>query len=70
MSDLDARLLNAHDTGDGARLVTLYRQAADAACDENAKGFYLTHAYVFALELGHSDAPLLHARLKDMGREA
>ncbi|MGB7318047.1 MAG: hypothetical protein WBC85_08790 [Planktotalea sp.] len=69
MSDLGARLLAAHGRDDRPALVLLYREAADAANDENASGFYLTHAYVFALELGHPDAPTLHARLKQMGRE-
>ena len=36
----------------------------DAAC------FFLTHAYVFALEAGASEAGVLHARLKAQGREA
>jgi hypothetical protein len=69
MNDLDARLLRAHERDDRPALVSLYSEAAGAASDEDAQGFYLTHAYVFALELGHPDAPLLHARLKAAGRE-
>jgi hypothetical protein len=68
MSDLDARLLAAHARDDRATLVTLYTQAADAASDLDAACFYLTHAYVFALELGHPDAPTLNARLKEHAR--
>ena len=67
---LEAQLLAAHAAGDTAALVMLYQRAADTADDPDAAGFFLTHAYVFALELGHAQAPALHARLKAMGREA
>ena len=69
MNDLDARLLAAHDRDDREALVALYREAADRATSPEAAGFYLTHAYVFALELGHPDAPALRARLVAEGRE-
>lgn len=60
---LDAELLKAHAAGDGATLVRLYTQAADQAADIDAACFYLTHAYVFALELGLPQAHSLNARL-------
>jgi len=69
MSDLDTRLLAAHAAGDIAGLVRLYQAAADTAPDVNARGFYLTHAHIFALELGHPDTETLRAQLIDMGRE-
>lgn len=69
MNGLDARLLEAHARDDHPALVTLYSEAADTARDADAIGFYLTHAYIFALELGHPDAASLHARLKETGRE-
>ena len=69
MNDLEALLLDAHARDDCLALVSLYREAADTAGDQAAEGFYLTHAYVFALELGHADAPALHKRLKSAGRE-
>jgi hypothetical protein len=69
MTDLNSRLLAAHVADDKAALVSLYRQAAAAANDQNAAGFYLTHAYVFALELDHPDAPALRAELIAQGRE-
>lgn len=69
MSDLDTRLLAAHDRDDRIALIGLYTEAADQAQDEAAQGFYLTHAYIFALEAGHSAAPALRARLIAMGRE-
>ena len=68
-TDLDARLLAAHDRDDRAALIALYTEAADAANDVDAACFYLTHAYVFALEAGASEAPILHARLRAQGRE-
>lgn len=69
MTALDDRLLAAHDTGDPATLAALYTIAADEADEENAKGFFLTHAYVFALEAGLEQAPGLRERLIAMGRE-
>jgi hypothetical protein len=69
MRDLDKALLKAHETGDSEALVTLYAMAAEQAEDAAAAGFYLTHAYIFALELGDARAPALHQRLKDTGRE-
>ncbi|MGR3435537.1 MAG: hypothetical protein ACU0CO_11720 [Shimia sp.] len=51
MADLDARLLAAHAAGDGAALAALYAEAAAGAEGERS-WFYLTHAYVFALEAG------------------
>lgn len=69
MSDLDQALLAAHAAGDCAGLIRLYTQAADHEQDTDAAAFYLTHAYVFALEMGHVDAPALHQRLIDAGRD-
>ncbi|MFL4471404.1 hypothetical protein ACERZ8_16535 [Tateyamaria armeniaca] len=69
MTDLDARLLAAHAAGDRAVLVTLYQWAADAAETDTARGFYLTHAHVFAMEIDHPDTACLRAALIDMGRE-
>lgn len=68
MADLHARLLAAHAADDRRALVTLYEQAADAAADIDAACFYLTHAYIFALELGHPNTKTLHARLAHHGR--
>jgi len=68
-AELDAALLAAHTAGDKRALVGLYAQAAEGAGSRDAAGFYLTHAYVFALDCGHADARALHARLKAEGRE-
>lgn len=69
MDDLDAQLLAAHDAGDSGRLIDLYTQAASEAVLETAQGFYLTHAYVFALETGDPRADMLRQTLVEMGRE-
>lgn len=69
MSDLQDRLLAAHDTDDRRALVALYTEAADQAEVDEARYFYLTHAYVFALELGDTRACDLRARLRAAGRE-
>ncbi|MEB8386176.1 hypothetical protein OO012_02950 [Rhodobacteraceae bacterium KMM 6894] len=67
--ELDLAMITAHASQDSAALVRLYTQAADAANDLDAACFYLTHAYVFALESGAAQAHTLHARLVQHGRE-
>ncbi|PWL36035.1 hypothetical protein [Marivita sp. XM-24bin2] len=69
MSTLDTALLAAHEAGDLNTLIGLYEQAATEAKAVDASGFYLTHAYVFALELGDSRADHLRRKLAEMGRE-
>ena len=69
MKSLDRQLLEAHDANDTAALVSLYMQAADDTDDINAACFYLTHAYVFALERGDKAADALRERLAAHGRE-
>ena len=69
---LDAALISAHESGDHNELVSLYARAADlaeASGDSDAMCFYLTQAFVFALETGASEANAIHARLKAEGRE-
>jgi len=70
VSDLESRLLAAHACGDNTALVTLYCETAETAEEEEARYFYLTHAYVYALEDGHPQAPALRARLVAAGRES
>ena len=69
MKSLDRQLLKAHDANDTAALVSLYTQAADHTDDVDAACFYLTHAYVFALERGDKAADALRERLSARGRE-
>ena len=68
MNDLDERLLDAHARADTAALVTLYAEAGRTTPDLDAACFYLTHAYVYALEMGHPDVDSLHAGLAKHGR--
>ena len=49
--------------------MTLYQEAAEAAPDETGRWFYMTHAYVFALEVAHPEASRLRERLIAAGRE-
>ena len=70
MRDLEARLIAAHAAGQKHTLVTLYEEAATEAKTPEAQGFFLTQAYVYALETGHPKAADLHLRLKASGREA
>ena len=70
--DLDARMLDAHARRDRDALVALYGEAAARAAgrhDTDAEAFFLTHAYIFALDRGAVQATDLHARLKTLGRE-
>lgn len=70
MSDtLEGRLLAAHAAGDQVALISLYVEASEIAQTEESRSFYLTHAYVFALEMGDARAAKLGAMLKDMGRD-
>ena len=69
MTDLNAQLLAAHAAGDHLALVALYAQAADAADDMEAACFFLTQAYVFALEQNAPQGAALRARLAAEGRE-
>ena len=65
-------MLAAHAENDLAELVDLYTRAAnmsETAGDTDAACFYLTQAYVFALDIGAPAAQTLRARLKDLGRE-
>jgi len=68
VSALDEALIAAHAAGNKTELVQLYTEAAEAAAGE-AAAFYLTHAYVFALEAGDPRAASLRAALVAMKAE-
>lgn len=68
MSDLNDTILAAHARDDRRALIDLYTLAADQTNDINTTCFFLTYAYIYALELGHPDAVLLYARLDAHGR--
>ncbi|MEM6728586.1 MAG: hypothetical protein AAF618_08815 [Pseudomonadota bacterium] len=65
---LHANILDAHGAGAHGRMVALYTAAADAAESVDEEMFFLTHAYIFALETGDARAPALRQRLSDEGR--
>ena len=68
---LERKLLAAHETGDGEALIGLYATAADRAetsDDIDTAAFFLTHAWIFALERGDQRAEALRARLACWGR--
>lgn len=69
---LEKQLLRAHADANLSALVTLYTKAADQAearGDTQACCFYLTHAFVFALEHGDARADRVNARLAAYGRD-
>ncbi len=68
MKPLQDRLLDAHARDDRAALITLYTEAADSTDDLDAACFYLTHAYIFALERGNCASETLFDRLRAHGR--
>ncbi|AHM05406.1 hypothetical protein roselon_03135 [Roseibacterium elongatum DSM 19469] len=65
---LDAALLSAHETDDRAALIRLYAEAAEVS-DSPAAAFYLTQAFVFALEAGDPRAQSLRATLVALGAD-
>lgn len=70
--ELDGLLLEAHARGSRADLVKLYTRAADAkeaAGDVEATCFFLTQAFIFALESGDEKTADLNMRLVAYGRE-
>ena len=71
-AELEREVLAAHASGDLARLVQGYTSAADEsekAGDVNRACFFLTHAWIFALEAGDTRAEQIRARLVAHGRE-
>lgn len=66
-SALDEALLAAHAAGDLHGLILLYVRAAEM--EGPGATFYLTHAYVFALEAADPQSAALRARLVAMGAE-
>ncbi|UWQ20397.1 hypothetical protein [Jannaschia sp. W003] len=63
---LDAAMRAAHARGDGRALIGLYETAARR--DASSEAFFLTQAWVHALEAGDPRAPALGERLRTMGR--
>ena len=68
MTTLHDRMLAAHACDDRTLLVALYTEAADVADDIDTACFFLTHAYIFALEQGDPAVDALYRRLRAQGR--
>ncbi len=69
---LDRELMAAHEAGDKAALTRLYRRAGDAMLaqgDIDAGCFFMTQAYIFALDCGAAAAPEIRQILIRHGRE-
>ncbi len=69
---LDRAILTAHGQGDATALARLYQEAAgwfERTGDIDAACYFLTQAYVFALEIGLADAKVIRGQLVAFGRE-
>ncbi|MEH6521519.1 hypothetical protein [Sulfitobacter sp.] len=69
MKGLNEQMLEAHAEDDRDALIGLYAQAAGEAADIDTKCFFLTHAYVFALEAADPRTRDLRKQLVSHGRE-
>ena len=65
---LNAQILSAHAKGDTARLIELYYQASHKCKNIDEKCFFLTYAYVYALEVAHPLEGALYQALKKYNR--
>ncbi|MEM6610433.1 MAG: hypothetical protein AAF689_17875 [Pseudomonadota bacterium] len=67
--DLNSALMEAFAADDRDRIAQLYAAAAEETEDASEAAFFLTHAYVFALECGSPEAPNLRKKLVLLGAE-
>ena len=67
-ANLESELLAAHESRDVDAIISLYAVAAERSEDSEREAFFLTHAWVFALEAGDPRAPEFHRRLRELGR--
>ena len=71
-NDLDSDIRQAHANSDANALVRLYTRLADlkeAAGEIDAACFFLTHAFVYALEDGADEQYAIQERLRGYDRE-
>ena len=66
---LNDGIIKAHNEGDNWNLVSLYTHAANRANSPHLESFFLTQAYVFALEQDHPAQRRLKSRLIAFSRE-
>lgn len=67
--ELDAALLQAHATNDHPALISLYTVAAHSTDNHVKRRFFLTQAYIFALEAEAPEAAALRKELIALGGE-
>lgn len=66
--NLNADILAAHAAQDKVALVGLYAQASERVTNQSECAFFLTQAYIFALDAGDKRAKGFAKRLSDLGR--
>ena len=68
-SDLEEKILIAHQNNDGLKLAELYAEAAYNSPNENKACFFMVNAYTHALECKHPDTQSFFQFLKKHARE-
>ena len=66
---LNNKILKAHHNKNLPLLVELYQEAADKVLTPQEQNFFRVQAYIYALEVGHQLAPILHKKLVEAGVE-
>jgi len=68
-SDLEEKILIAHQNNDGLKLAELYAEAAYNSPNKNKACFFMVNAYTLALECKHPDTKSFLQFLKKHARE-
>lgn len=71
LDQLEQAVLAAHENGDLTQLAAVYGQAAShwrALGEEEQEAFFLTHAWIFALEAGAPLSEQYWQRLRSLDR--
>lgn len=66
---LNKKILKAHHNKNLSLLVELYQEAADKVLTRQEQNYFRVQAYIYALEVGHHLAPILHKKLIEAGVE-
>ena len=66
---LNNKILKAHHNKNLSLLVELYQEAADKVLTRQEQNYFRVQAYIYALEVGHQLAPILHKKLVEAGVE-
>ncbi|MCY3982548.1 MAG: hypothetical protein OXE85_01375 [Roseovarius sp.] len=67
--ELNSKILAAHCEKDIHSLIRLYIEASKTTGNHDEECFFLTNAYICALETGSSETKFLHDQLRKYGRE-